>query len=491
VTDATGYEIMVNGSVSPGTFTGTTATIENLSADTEYTFRIRAYIGNEHGEWSASLTIKTEAPSDTPFDVTVTDNSTTIDWSESSLPVGTVGFQYKESASGTWVTWATVTASDSSITFLGLKANTAYDFRFVDAEGNQIGDVMQKATIADSGTSALNPVKPKVAVIKKGTDAPTITSVTLTWDALPKKATAESNVVYISTCTTPNSGITPVAVSGTGKLSHTFTGLNPGTSYKFTITATNADGKTIDIKGKDATVKITAKTLKYAAVKKVGTIGKPSPGTVTFGWKDANKMPTGEGVTYEVGIYNAKTKKYLWGDAAVAFAPEVAGFGLTADGGTTKTVTLTGLLSQKYTFAVKAIATNNGVTLESAVTKFAVAPLAYKAPKFAQPAKLDGNIGAVTLNLKAASVTILPAGYTTGNYEVGVLIGGKYVWGDAASEYLTGGLTSTATVGEDWAITGTDKLKKGLKIAVRVVVYDPTDSTIVATKSAMQKITVK
>jgi len=49
----------------------------------------------------------------------------------------------------------------------------------VDADGNQIGDVMQKATIADSGTPALNPVKPKATMVKKGENAPTINSVAL------------------------------------------------------------------------------------------------------------------------------------------------------------------------------------------------------------------------------------------------------------------------------------------------------------------------
>jgi hypothetical protein len=46
-------------------------------------------------------------------------------------------------------------------------------------------------------------------------------------------------------------------------------------------------------------------------------------------------------------------------------------------------------------------------------------------------------------------------------------------------------------VGGDWTITGTDKLKKGLKIAVRAVLYDPADSTLVAAKSALQKMTIQ
>jgi hypothetical protein len=190
----------------------------------------------------------------------------------------------------------------------------------VDADGKQIGEVMQKATIANSGTPAANPVKPKASMVKKGTNAPTINSVTLTWDALPKKATTESNVVYLITCTS-HSDITPVAVSGTGKLSHTFTDLKPGTSYKFTVTAVNADGTTVDLKGKAATVKVTAKTPKYAAPKmKADTKGtivtggdavsktKTTIDSVTLTWATAGR-PVGENLV--VKVFDVKTKQEI------------------------------------------------------------------------------------------------------------------------------------------------------------------------------------
>ena len=212
----------------------------------------------------------------------------------------------------------------------GLKADTKYEFRLLDANGEQIGVVIQKTTEqATSDTPAAIPMKPKVSVVKKGDTKPTISSVMLTWDALPKKATAESNVVYIIVCTTPNSGITPVAVSGTGKLSHTFTGLNQNTFYKFIITAVNADGVTVNVKGKPVEVKITAKTAKYVAVKaKADTKGtivtggdaagntKTTIDSVTLTWATASR-PMGE--KYEKPkVYDTKAyidvpdKNFVW-----------------------------------------------------------------------------------------------------------------------------------------------------------------------------------
>jgi hypothetical protein len=266
-------------------------------------------------------------------------------------------------------------------------------------------------------------------------------------------------------------------------------GLDSGTKYTLEMQAKNDNG------GLSKMTKTTATTKKYAAVKKDINWIKEM-GEVTITWKASAGKPAGAMGTgtsgavaagdYVVGIYDTKAGKF------VDLSSEGVVIGAVTATATGFKVTITGLAAQKYTIGVQEkVTASNGDTAKSAIAKFVAAPLAYKAPKFTQPTKLNGTTGAVTLNLAATSATNLPAGYTTGNYEVGVLVDGRYVWGDEALTYLTGELTSTVTVGAGWTITGTDKLKKGLKIAVRVVVYDPADPAIVATKSAMQKITVK
>jgi len=238
--------------------------ITGLTHGTAYFVRIMAITtadGFANSVWSTP--VEFETIEDTPiFDPTPTPdtNSVTISWSAGTQP-DNGKIQFKESSSSEWITWSG-DAVGNSIAIPGLKSGTAYDFRVLDISGEQVGQVIQETTKADSGTLAVPPVKPKASVVKRGEDKPTINSVTLTWDAIPKKATAESNVVYIITCTS-DSSITPIAVAGTGKLSHTFTGLKPNTSYKFTVTAVNADGRSIDAKDKSPAVMITAKTIKY------------------------------------------------------------------------------------------------------------------------------------------------------------------------------------------------------------------------------------
>jgi hypothetical protein len=316
-----------------------------LDYATEYVFRISATNDAGTSNYTSAIRCETAQPI-AHLVVTPDSHSATISWSPGILPEDISGYQYKESTSSEWIAW--VTSTTATVTITGLKANTAYDFRVVDASGEQIGEVIQKSTKAAVGTPIANPVKPKVSVVKKGDDKPTISSVTLTWDALPKKATAESNVVYIITCTTPDSGIMPIAISGTGKLSHTFAGLKQNTTYKFTITAINADGKSVDAKNKVVAVKVTAKTLKYTAVQKLklDKAALPSKGVTTdsiaLTWT-ASKFS--ETTNYEVIWLEGKVEKPV---------SEISPTATVIITGTTATIT--GLpANTKYTFIVRAL----------------------------------------------------------------------------------------------------------------------------------------
>jgi chitodextrinase len=468
----------ITWSPAPGT-DAVSATVTGLAANTEYNFRLTAT--NDDGSETSTTNATTDplVPPEPQTGLVVTEKTT----DSISLVWGSVDsaicyeIQYCLNGGRTWIAGTKTDVPSATIEKLAADMNYTFRVRAVLSDGDvsDWSDMIVAST--NSAESAIAAVKPKkVAVVTTNGNKPTLTTITL---KVTKNTSAESKntASYIITCTSDPMLKFSYSVNGDQIL---IKDLNPGTKYTFAVQAVHQNGNI------SAAYSVKATTVKYAAVKKVGAITKPSLGTVTFGWKDADKMPTGENVTYEVGIYNAKTKKYLWGADAKEFAPEVTGFDNI---GTAKTATLTGLSSQTYTFAVKAIAMIDGKIFESAILKFAAAPSVFKAPKFTQPAKLDGAVGAVTLNLSAASATALPAGYAV-KYEVGVLIGGQYVWGDAASAYLTGELTSTVAVGEDWTITGTDKLKKGLQIAVRAVLYDSIDDTLVA-KSAVLKMTVK
>ena len=381
--------------------------ISGLTAGAEYWVRITATTtAAGYQDSSSSAPVKFTTAEDTSTfapSVTSDSDSVTIFWTEGTLPAGSK-FQFKLSTSSEWITWITSAVPTSNMVITGLKADTAYEFRLMDASGEQIGEVIQKTTEqSTSDIPAANPVKPKASVVKKGDNKSTISSVTLTWDALPKKATADSNVVYIITCTS-HPDITPIAVSGTDKLSHTFTGLQPGTTYKFTITAVNADGESANAKGKPVEVKITAKTPKYTVAKMKadtkGTIvtGGDSQGqtkttidSVTLTWATADR-PEGEKLV--VKIWDIKAKAYI----------DIASESLEWSTGTDKkgnelaTLTIAGLeASTKYRVEVQAY---TGESLEEAIYKTEkVAKVSISTAKFAAVSKVKATPGSDSITL--------------------------------------------------------------------------------------------
>ena len=124
------------------------------------------------------------------------------------------------------------------------------------------------APLADA--PAANALKPKVKVDKQ---AATISTVTASWTD-HKNATPSSNAGYeVSYSIKEGKNWTVVESSKfrTSEKTHTFIGLKPGTSYRITVTALNADGEPgTNKKGKvTSLVNATAKTEKYAAVKKL------------------------------------------------------------------------------------------------------------------------------------------------------------------------------------------------------------------------------
>ena len=310
-------------------------------------------------------------------------NSVTLTWdSQSNLTHYTL--MYRVSGTTAWSMWTPAPAtSATTATITGLTTGTAYDFRL--AAINTIGSKSSEITASTKSLPAPAPVKPKVKVQSKKA---TITSVTLTLSA-PKYSTLDSNAKYIITCTSHPSIVVPPA-TGTSVV---IEGLNPGKTYKFTVTAVNADGNSIDAKGKATTVKVTAKTPKYTvATMKADTKGtivtggdalgktKTTIDSVTLTWMTAGR-PVGEKLV--VKVINAKTKQEVTANLEYSAGTDKNGKELS-------TLTFTGLkASTKYRVEVQAY---TGESFEDAVHKSAIRKINISTAKFTAVSKVKAAL---------------------------------------------------------------------------------------------------
>lgn len=231
----TGYEIYQNG-VLATTVTGTSHTVNGLSADTSYTYTIKARDGAGNvSAASAPLVVTTleviveedtTAPS-VPTNVTaaaVTSSSVTLSWTASTDNVGVAGYTVAYGSTSLFVTGTT-----AAIT--GLTPETSYTFTVTakDEAGNvsaasaPLAVTTPAAPVADT-TAPSVPANLTASAVMSG-------SVTLSW-------TASTDNVGVAGYTIAY-GNASLFVTGT---STTVTGLTPETSYTFTVTAKDEAG---------------------------------------------------------------------------------------------------------------------------------------------------------------------------------------------------------------------------------------------------------
>jgi hypothetical protein len=339
--------------------------VSNLPPGTEYFFRIKADTATD-GFQGSGYSSPVKATTLPPFVITSTLEDVHILTVALSTGIssedGVFQFKLASERDTTWITWKG-SFTGNSISKPGLAAGT-YDVRWVDAEGNVH---LETVTVTASDDTVAVALKPKVKVGKKGTaDATTASSITLTLTDHPK-ATAESNVRYVVTCFEKVGKVwTEVERISTTDDKVTFTGLKANSSYRYTITAFNANGNSKNAKGtKDVAVTVTAKTLKYAAVSKLKVASKDQSSVALTWLASKTNLPTGAETRYVILLYVGSNKT----PTTLPETMEVIPSGTTG-------VTITGLSSgTKYKFAVRAIATVDGVDIESLDAKVSVKTL--------------------------------------------------------------------------------------------------------------------
>ena len=266
----TRYEVSTNGTTWTDSGSDTTHTFSSLTANTQYTLRVRA-VGAGGTSAVASATARTiPAAPNTPTGLTtsgITQTTITLSWTASTG--GTVT-RYEVSTDGT--NWAN-SGSDLTHTFSSLTANTQYTLRVraVGGGGNSaVASVQETArSVAPNAPTGLQ------------TSAITTSAITLSWTASTGGAVTRYDVSTDGTNWT-NSG---------SDTTHTFSGLTANTQYTLRVRAVGAGGTS-------AAASVSASTLAEAPNTPTGlTTSGITTTSITLSWTAS----TGGAVTrYEV-----------------------------------------------------------------------------------------------------------------------------------------------------------------------------------------------
>lgn len=267
----TGYAVTSSPSVTAPAgcvnTSNTSCTFTGLTNGTSYTFNVVAI--NAIGTSSSSLASTAVIPATVagaPTGVTgsVGNGQVTVSWTAPTSTGGSTitGYTVTSSPSVTAPAGCVNTASTSCV-FTGLTNGTAYTFTVVAI--NSVGN-SNSSTASSSVTPRTIPGAPTGVTATSGN-----AQVSLSWNAPASNggATISGYKVTSSPAVTPPAGCT-----NTANTSCTFTGLTNGTSYTFTVVATNVAGDSVASSASSAVIPATVP-------------GAPTSVTGTAGYKQA------------------------------------------------------------------------------------------------------------------------------------------------------------------------------------------------------------
>ena len=319
-------EAQPGGNSCSTTGTGTSCTIAPLTNGTPYSISVYATNDAGGGEVSTSSTLitpRTLAGAPTNISISPGDKQLGVSWRAPSSNGGSAVTSYTVTAQPGSVT-CTAIAPSTTCNLLGLSNGSVYSVTVVAT--NPAGDSVASTTV--TGSPVTIPGKPTISATEPGSN-----SVLVRWRA--PSATGGASVTSYTVVASPggNSCTTTGAV-----LFCTVTGLDNGTTYAFTVTATNTAGTG-------------SASASYNGVP--ATIASP-PRSVTV-------SPVNSGITASWAA-----PSYDGGTAITGYVATVRSTGDTCTtNASTKTCTFSGLVNGS-TYVVDVVATNNAGSSEAA-----------------------------------------------------------------------------------------------------------------------------
>jgi hypothetical protein len=229
----TGYTV----TSTPGSITATGSSspiiVTGLTNGTPYTFKVTATnaIGTSPQSSASNSATPVATPNDAPSSLVATRGNAQValSWTapvdNGGSPITDYLIEYKASSSGSWLTFSDGTSTATAATVTSLTNGTSYDFR--------VSAVNALGTGPASSTAVATPATvPSAPIIGTATPDDGQAAVTFT-------APADNGSTIISYTATSAPGSITATGSGSPIL---ITGLTNGTSYTFTVTATNAVG---------------------------------------------------------------------------------------------------------------------------------------------------------------------------------------------------------------------------------------------------------
>ena len=303
---------------TPVTVTGsppaTSTTVTGLTNGTSYTFTVTATNANGTGPASSpsnAVTPNTLPGAPTAVTATAGNGSATVNWTAPSNNGGSTITKYTVTPfiGSTAQTPVTVTGSPpaTSTTVTGLTNGTSYTFTVTATNANGDGP-------ASSPSNAVTPSAPTAPGAPTGVSATAGNgSATVNWTA-PSSNGGSAITKYTVTPFIGSTAQTPVTVTGSPPAtSTTVTGLTNGTSYTFTVSATNAVGDGPASSPSNAVTPNVAPTVTSvtpssgatgvsASVAPTATFSQAVvPNTVSFTLQDSSGNPVAGTVSFNTG----------------------------------------------------------------------------------------------------------------------------------------------------------------------------------------------